>query len=341
MEQQEQQQLKQKKSGGRGVILILSVLVVALAVGLAWVYASFQSYKEDAVATLANTQTEYEEQISRMIPVDTLKEYAQQYNVNTEFVQRFFNDTIVYKGSEGFVYAPVEEGYPKNDYQRSNFVWEDGKINYLADGEPQALMGIDVSKHQGEIDWGKVKAAGVDYAMIRVAYRGYGTGKLMLDENFEANITGALEAGIPVGVYLYSQAVNQEEVLEEARFVLDTIREYDVTWPVVFDMEEVIAENVRTANLSTEEITDMTIAFCDAIEEGGYHPVIYGNLKWFLEKLDFSRVLDYDKWLAQYYRAPFFPYEYQMWQYTGGGTLDGIKGNVDLNISFVDYGAAS
>lgn len=340
MEQKEQQTAKRAgRTGGRILIAILLLIILGMGTALWMLWTRHQQYKEDAIAAMAKTETEHQAELDRMIPVELFQEYVQQYNVSTEFIQRFFDDAIVYKGEEGVVFAPIDDSLPKSDYQRSNFVRQNGIIDYVVDGESQALMGIDVSKYQGDIDWEAVKAAGVEYAMIRVGYRGYGTGKIVLDETFEENIEGALAADIPVGVYFYSQAVNPAEAIEEANQVLESIGDYEVTWPIVFDMEEVVGDEVRTAGLTSEQITEITLAFCDTIEEAGYHPVIYGNVKWFMSKLELSKVASYDKWLAQYYRAPFFPYAYQMWQYTGSGSLDGITGDVDLNLSFVDYGA--
>ncbi len=198
-------------------------------------------------------------------------------------------------------------------------------------------VGIDVSKHQKKIDWKKVKADGVDFAIIRLGFRGYDSGKIVIDEYFEENMKQAIAAGLDVGVYFYSQAITKEEALEEANVVLEQVKKFKITYPVVFDTEQVEAPTGRANLISTELRTDITIEFCEAIKKAGYYPMIYANTRWLVAELDMTRLTQYDKWFAQYYKNVFFPYEFQMWQYTGKGKVDGVSGDVDLNVSFVDY----
>ena len=141
-----------------------------------------------------------------------------------------------------------------------------------------------------------------------------------------------------MGVYFVTQAISVEEAVEEAQFVMENIRPYNVTWPIVLDIEDAASATARTAELSQQARTDHAIAFCETVKESGYTPMLYCNIRWFIEKLDITRITDYDKWFAQYFRKPFFPYAFQMWQYSSTGRIDGIEGNVDYNISFVDYG---
>ena len=200
------------------------------------------------------------------------------------------------------------------------------------------IHGIDISHHQGDIDWEKVAASGVKFVFIRLGYRGYESGLLVKDDRFEDNIRGALQNGIAVGVYFVTQAISVEEAVEEAQFVMENIRPYNVTWPIVLDIEDAASATARTAELSQQARTDHAIAFCETVKESGYTPMLYCNIRWFIEKLDITRITDYDKWFAQYFRKPFFPYAFQVWQYSSTGRIDGIEGNVDYNISFVDYG---
>ena len=228
----------------------------------------------------------------------------------------------------------VVEEMPKQSYDSSLFQQdENGFLTYDSD-EYSCRIGIDVSRYQGEIDWAAVKDAGVEFAMLRLGYRGYSTGKIVTDAYFETNLQGALENGIEVGVYFFSQAITVEEGLEEAKLVLDTLQGRELDFPVVFDQEEIYEADARTDNLDPSTASDIAVAFCDAVKDGGYNPMIYANTRWFVSQMDFSRLDGYSKWLAQYYRTPFFPYQFQIWQYTSSGSVDGIQGNVDLNLCF-------
>ena len=275
------------------------------------------------------------------ISVDELEQYAESSTNMWEFLQRFYKDMIVYKNEDGFVYAPVDKTLPLSDYNWDLLV-EKGlnsrEIEYVENGETKTLKGIDVSRYQNEIDWGKAAADGVEFAFIRLGYRGYSTGSLVLDERFEQNVTGALQNGVAVGVYFVTQAVSEEEAQEEAQLVLDTIAPYNVTWPIVLDIEDVGNDDARTALLTSDQRTDNIIAFCEHIRASGKTPMLYANIRWFVERMDLSRLTAYEKWFAQYFNRPFFPYEFQIWQYTSSGSVAGIEGKVDLNISFVDYG---
>ena len=189
-----------------------------------------------------------------------------------------------------------------------------------------------------EIDWEKVAADGVEYAFIRLGIRGYGEGKLILDDAYERNAEEALDSGLDVGVYFFTQAKNREEAVEEAEFVLEHVKNYDISYPVVLDVEEVAEDSARTADMDKQAWTEVCIAFCERIKEAGYTPMIYGNLKTFFLMLDMEQLEGYEKWFA-YYRTPlYFPYEFSIWQYTSTGRVDGIKGDVDLNVSMKDWG---
>lgn len=323
--------VRKKKTG-----LALSValnLLLCIALIITAVFLSKEKASSNVLA--ANVAVQQEIIDNEMIPLETFQKNAADFNVSTEFIQRFFTDKIVYKDESGIVYADVDESLPKNSYNWENLVREENKrIRYLDDG---AKVGIDVSKYQGEIDWEKVKADGIDYAILRLGYRGYGTGKMVLDETYEDNLENAEKAGMDIGVYYFTQAITPEEAVEEAEMVLEYIKGHRILYPVIVDIEDVPSGEARTAGLTRDEITEILIAFCERIKQEGYTPMIYANTKWLVSKMDLARLTDYDKWLAQYYRTPFFPYEFHMWQYSSTGTVDGIEGNVDLNICFRDY----
>lgn len=207
------------------------------------------------------------------------------------------------------------------------------------DEEVVSKKGIDVSRYQEKIDWEKVAGDGVDYAFIRLGIRGATEGKLILDERYEDNMEGALENGIRTGVYFFTQALNKEEAVEEAEFVLENLKGYDISYPIVLDVEEVTTKNPRTKDMEKQDWTDVCIAFCERIKEAGYTPMIYGNLKTFLLMLDMEQLEAYEKWFAYYQTPLYFPYEFSIWQYTSTGKVAGIGTDVDLNISMKDYGS--
>lgn len=215
-----------------------------------------------------------------------------------------------------------------------NYYTKDGFLRYRG---KETYAGIDVSSHQGEIDWQRVKRAGVDFAFIRVGGRGYGAeGNMYDDAYFERNIEGALDAGINVGIYYFSQAISEREAEEEADYVLEHIKGYDITYPVVFDWERV-GSNSRTNGLDTDTLCRAANKFCSMIEAAGYKPMVYFNSDCGYLKYDLSRVNQYDFWYARYNDTPGFYYDFQIWQYSDSGTVDGINGRVDMDISFVDY----
>ena len=227
----------------------------------------------------------------------------------------------------------IIEGLERNSYDLTAFTNTDGVIVYTA-GE--SFVGIDVSSHQNTIDWKKVKEAGVDYAMIRVGYRGYTQGRLEEDPQFKTNIEGALDAGLEVGVYFFSQAVSPEEALEEAEFLLERIRQYDIRYPVFYDWENIEAE-ARTDGMDSITLTACAKTFCEAISAEGYQAGIYFNQIFGYQQFNLLELREYEFWLAQYSDVPDFYYNFQMWQYTNQGSIPGIEGMVDMNISFVDY----
>ena len=227
----------------------------------------------------------------------------------------------------------AEEGVPVNPYDRSLFSLDErGRVTYTG-GETAAKTGVDVSVYQKEIDWQAVAADGIDFAIIRLGYRGYTEGGLMMDERFEENIQGALDAGLEVGVYFFSQAVTPQEAQAEAAFVLNAIRDYEVTYPVAFDWEPITGDyTARTSGLSGEAITQCALAFCQEIQAAGYTPAVYFNQDLGYLHYDLGELSDQTLWLAEYGSSPDFYYAFDLWQYTHTGTVAGIEGNVDLNL---------
>ena len=221
----------------------------------------------------------------------------------------------------------------KNPYGKLDFQYEGRYLGCIKAG---TIPGIDVSYYQGDIDWKQVKASGIEFAIIRVGYRGYGEeGKMVEDKLFHNNIKGALEAGLQVGVYFFSQATSVEEALEEAEFVLARIRQYEITLPVVFDWEYVNDE-ARTANVDPRTLTDCYLAFCGKMEEEGYTPMPYFNSHQSRKMMYLTELEQYPFWLALYSDRMTYPYRIEMWQYTDSGKVPGIEGLVDINLMFTD-----
>ncbi|MBQ1264836.1 MAG: glycoside hydrolase family 25 protein [Oscillospiraceae bacterium] len=222
-------------------------------------------------------------------------------------------------------------GLPRSTYDGNAFFEVDGYVGYT--GKQRTESGIDVSFHQGEIDWQKVKAAGVDFAMIRVGNRGYTKGTVELDPYFLRNMDGALAAGLDVGVYFFSQAISAEEAMEEAEFVLNWIDGYDLAYPVVFDWEDIEAE-ARTDGMDSVTLTACAKAFCETIAAEGYEAGVYFNQRFGYQEMDLTQLLDYTFWLAEYNVPPTFLYHFDMWQYSCTGKIDGVDTVVDLNLRF-------
>ena len=226
-----------------------------------------------------------------------------------------------------------EDTLPKNVYKADGFYQVNDIRFYYADGY-EGIAGIDVSSYQKDIDWNAVKHAGIEFAMIRIGYRGWSTGELDLDDCFYEHIEGAIDAGLDVGVYFFSQALNQEEAVEEAEFTLETIKGYNITCPVVFDWEEVDAVDARTNEMNMLLLTSCAQAFCQTVENAGYDAAVYFNQTYGYSQLNLESLKEFDFWLAEYADSPTFVYDFLMWQYTNEGLVPGIEGNVDLNIMF-------
>lgn len=243
---------------------------------------------------------------------------------------------IIIGSADNLQYYKILSGVPRNTYDRENFyIEDDGSYMYYHDeaGNRSSNIVVDVSAYQGNIDWASVKESGVSMAIVRVGFRGYGTGKLVYDDMYRKNIEGALEAGLRVGVYFFSQAIDYSEGKEEADYVLDAISEYEIDGPVVIDTEYV-SEDSRTNGLDAGERTQAVLGFCDRVNERGYLPAIYANRNWFVQDLDMSLLYKYKIWVAAYTNQIRFPYEFIGWQYTNGGTVPGIATEVDMNVWF-------
>lgn len=192
-------------------------------------------------------------------------------------------------------------------------------------------LGIDVSTHQGKIDWQKVKNSCIDFAMLRC---GYGRSAGQKDAQFERNYKQAKKYGVPVGAYHYSYATSIEGAKAEAKYCLSLIKGKQFEYPIAFDIED-----KTQRDLGVELISDIIRAFCEVLENAGYYVVVYANKDWLDNRIDEDCKKRYDVWLAQWTKKPTYSGAFGLWQYSDSGKVDGISGNVDMNIAYKDYPA--
>lgn len=283
----------------------------------------------------ASARVEQAVQIKEEEILDGIKTRLLEGDTMLAALRPYYPNEIVLVSNGSYYFVPINESLKQSTLVQENLeVLESGEYQYLQDGEVISHKGIDVSAYQGNIDWEKVAADGVEFAFIRGALRGYKTGKLVEDTRFADNMKNATAAGVKAGIYVYSQAITEEEVLEEADFLLQQAAPYGTDVPIVIDVEKVTAGDGRMNNLTVEERTNLVLLFCQTVENAGYKPMVYHNTEAGILMLDITALEDYSKWFASYSETLYYPYEYGIWQYSDKGTVDGIKGNVDLNISF-------
>lgn len=324
------------------LISIISIIVTLVAVGIIYIVIDTkgriqvdkvqegQTYSSAEVEALVDEAKEE----GRISVLDSLRESLDNGNTIISVLKSFYPEYIVVAANQKYNFVPINEELTKSAFNIDNLVEDEttGRYSYVEDGKVTSRFGIDVSSHQGDIDWEAVKADGVEFAFIRAVYRGYGTGKLVVDEKCLENIEGAQAAGIDVGVYVFSQAITKEEVLEEATTVEELLQGYELQLPVVFDVEKVSDNEARTNTLSVEDRTELTLTFLGELENAGYQGMIYHNTEMGAMLIDLTQLTEYPKWFAGYNKEFYWPYEYQLWQYSESGSVNGIKGNVDLDL---------
>ncbi len=227
-----------------------------------------------------------------------------------------------------------------NSYSLDDFVEENSVVEYTG---ADSYVGVSVNEKKGDIDWVQVKNSGVDFAMIRVGLREKMKGRIKADANFVQNITGATEAGLQVGVYFYSKAATDAEADEEAKYVLEQIREYSVKYPIAFYWEYDLKEDgsqderSRVVGCNGEQVTGFINTFCGKMKTAGYDTCYYATKTMAYNRLNLSRLTNYDLWYAEYRPKPSFYYDFKMWQYTETGTVPGISQEVPINIALKKY----
>lgn len=217
---------------------------------------------------------------------------------------------------------------PRNQRSKSDFFMDEkGRPSY-----PGAKLGVDVASHQRQINWQRVREDGVEFAILRIGFRGNTEGGLIVDESFAQNYVEARRAGLLVGVYFYSQATSEEEALEEADFVLKLLDGVPLELPVFYDWEE--AAQGRTGGFAGSAVGAWALAFCKSIEAGGYRAGVYFNQRYGYSIMHLENLTDYSFWIAEYQDSQSFGYQTDFWQFTGSGHVDGIDVIVDLDLMY-------
>lgn len=226
---------------------------------------------------------------------------------------------------------PANPTIPPDPNPYDQFDFQYNRNNYLLLQNLDSYAGIDVSAFQGDIDWKAVKASGIHFAIIRLGYRGYGSGKLVEDDYARDNLREAKEAGLMIGAYFFSQALNTKEADEEIAFMLEILGDTQLDMPLVLDWE-IPASDARTARMDARTLTDIQLHYCRTVEELGYQPMIYFNWHQSTHLYYLHELEDYPFWLALYQDRMTYPWKVEMWQWTCTGRVPGIAGDVDINV---------
>ena len=331
-----------KKDSKIAVVNTVISVVTLCAVGFG-LLSGFRRTKE--LEKLLEEKTQEIESLRKKADKEEIREVASIFEDEKpvdvdEEIETEKEKILFWDNSVGYSWTPVLSGLKQNNYKDENFsINNRGHMEYTVNGDSSSYFGIDVSSYQGDIDWHSVREDGVEFAILRLGYRGYGEeGRIRLDETFIKNYEGAHEAGIDVGVYFFSQATSVDEAIEEAHFVLDKLEGRRLEYPVVFDWEtvETLSEDdiPRTEDVMPNTLTLSAIAFCETIQSEGYDAMIYTNKKQATIKYDMRQLANYPVWLAYYDTKLNYCYDFDIWQY-GTGNIDGIVGDVDFNIAMI------
>lgn len=244
------------------------------------------------------------------------------------------NDSVM-----GDIELQTVKGAEVNTYTADNLVTDENGIPaYYENGKKISHLGVDLSEFQGDVDFSAMKEAGVEFVILRIGGRYYGDdGVLYTDKNFDTNYEKAKAAGLKVGAYFFSQAISAEDAKQEANYTLEQLNKRQLDYPIALDWENIAEEEARTDKVTGDQLTDIAETFCDTIEAAGYKSIVYSNTQQMFIMYDFETMKDYDFWLADYREFPTMYYKFDMWQYTMTGSIAGVEGTVDMNISFTDF----
>ncbi len=292
---------------------------------------SYKDQDKDGIIYISGLRAgEYEVTLSEVADYEVPKPTL--VSVKDKVAYTAIPDITLLMKTEADIIAEEEDTEQKDALEDA----DDTEIVDIRDLGGEGQMGIDVSKWNGSIDWDRVRNAGITYAIIRCGYRGSSTGALVEDPYFRENMQGALNAGLKVGVYFFTQATSEVEAVEEASMAIALCRDYKVTYPVFIDTEGA-GGNGRADGLDIETRTKVCQAFCQTVEDAGYTGGIYGSRNWFRSRLRMDALENHVIWLAEYRENPVYAGNYHFWQYTSSGSVDGIEGRVDLDISYLAY----
>lgn len=244
------------------------------------------------------------------------------------------NDSVM-----GNIELQTVKGAAINTYTADNLQYdENGYPSYYEDGKKISHLGVDLSEYQGDVDFAAMKNAGVEFVMLRIGGRYYGDdGLLYTDKAFDNYYQQAKAAGLKVGAYFFSQAASAEDAAEEAKYAIEKLSGKQLDYPIALDWENIADDTARTDNVTGDQLTDIAETFCDTVTASGYKSLVYSNTQQMFVMYDFETMKDYDFWLADYREFPTMYYKFDMWQYTKEGTIPGVEGTVDMNISFTDF----
>lgn len=294
-----------------------------------------ETYSKLEVANLIAAAKEEYAREGREEVLDSIRTTIQEKNSTLEALRNVFKEYVILTDKNSFMFIPLLEDYPLNTRLPEYFSQNgDGTISY---NDPSGFVpprGIDVSSHQGTIDWEALGDADIDFAIIRTGYRGYSEGAIKEDTEYFNNMDGALSQGIHTGVYFFTQAVTEAEMQEEIDFILERLEGYKIDGPVVLDVEEVDNGGGRTAPLVPAQRTNMIRYFSQKISDAGYTPMVYGNLRSTMLMFELEPLKDIEMWYAYYSFPIYYPYEYSILQYSSTGKVPGINTDVDLNLCF-------
>jgi len=276
-----------------------------------------------------------------LVKLEKGRRHGAVYEMDSQLTLAEKGDMVpIWNADFGYGALPAMEGVPVCTYKEENFRTDSkGLKYYYENGELASYAGIDVSSFNGDIDFNAVKEFGIDFVIVRLGGRGYGQEGVIFEDDYAlTNLKSAKAAGLSVGAYFFSQAITVDEAIEEANFCLDLLDGFYLDYPLVFDWETIdSAENPRTEDILPETLTNCAKAFCDTVNKAGYIPCLYTDSKKAYMKFDLSKLKGVDIWYAFYNDEPDMYYNYMMWQYSCTGYVDGIEGDVDLNICFKNY----
>lgn len=288
-------------------------------------------YPEHKEESMMESETDYETE--EVMPTPSVTPEADEKDKDDE-------NHFQIKLSDGTTeWVEIDKKRTKNTYDFMNLKSVDGKLKYYSGDKVVSFVGVDISRYQKSVDFEQIKNSGIEFVMLRVGSRGYQTGQIALDETFEENIKKASEAGLDIGAYFYSQAINTTEAIEEANMVINALNGYKIKYPVAFVMEPVENDMARIDSVTKDNRAVIAATFLNTVQAAGYKTLLFGDEEWLVKKLDLNNFPTTSIWLSDDSDMPDYPYQFVMWRYTTTGSVVGISGDVNMDICFVDYTA--